>query len=63
MRDLLETTHIPPQFIANTARYRSNKRKRMETESSDVEFEDTFEEIDERPEWLLKKYKGKGFEI
>ena len=63
MRDLLETTNIPPQFIGNTARYRSNKRKRMESESSDDEFEDTFEEIDERPEWLLQKYKSKGFDI
>ena len=27
------------------------------------EDEDTFEEMDERPEWLLQKHKDEGFEI
>ena len=40
MRDLLETTNIPPQLVGNTARYRSNKRKRLGSESSDDEFEE-----------------------
>ena len=58
MRDLLETTNIPSQFIGNTAQYNSYKRKRVETEWSDESdaFEDTFEKMDERPKWLLEKY-------
>ena len=37
--------------------------KRIESDLSEDKFEDTFEEIDEWPEWLLEKYKRKGFDF
>ena len=33
--------------------------KIVETESSDDEFEDSFQKLDEQPKWILEEYKLK----